>query len=283
MLSSCVVLPSLDSMKVNDVLLFLQEWKVYSSVTPKKDLVPARLLVDPFLLESLVLTRPRVDSSDEVFLNHLRSSTSFSSYEEFNLAMAELKVDVRKGDVRERMSCYLKCFLQTKSRASGLKLPDSAIIDKYSVDYDYQSKHLITLSDSTVTLRNSIIVLQRSYTNNLIISTRSKFLINNVTTTNVFELGSKFVLVDRIHSNLLIYSTNSEFKIDDSIVRKSGAQSGRQLINFGNFNFDFAYLEGSSTVVVNVGKILFKNIYMYITPASYTSSKHVLSIDLFFY
>ncbi|KAL0219497.1 hypothetical protein P9112_005150 [Eukaryota sp. TZLM1-RC] len=68
---------SLVSMGVDDVLLFLQQWKVYSSVTPKKDLVPARLLLDPFSLESLVLTRPGVDSSDEVFLDHLRSSTSF--------------------------------------------------------------------------------------------------------------------------------------------------------------------------------------------------------------
>ncbi|KAL0222776.1 hypothetical protein P9112_002166 [Eukaryota sp. TZLM1-RC] len=132
MLSTRVVLPSLDSMKVDDVLLFLQEWKVYSSVTPKKDLVPARLPVDPFLLESLILTRPGVDSSDEVFLDYLRSSTSFSLYEEFNLAMAELKVDVRKGDVRERMSCYLRRFLQAKSRASGLKLPDSAFMLRFA-------------------------------------------------------------------------------------------------------------------------------------------------------
>ncbi|KAL0204711.1 hypothetical protein P9112_000018 [Eukaryota sp. TZLM1-RC] len=105
---------------------------VYSSVTPKKDLVPARLLVDPFLLEPLVLTRPGVDSSDEVFLDHLRSSTLFSSYEEFNLVMSELKVDVRKGDVRERMSCYLRRFLQAKSRASGLKLPDSAFMIRFA-------------------------------------------------------------------------------------------------------------------------------------------------------
>ncbi|KAL0215079.1 hypothetical protein P9112_007263 [Eukaryota sp. TZLM1-RC] len=105
-------------MEVDDVLLFLQQWKVYSSVTLKKDLVPARLLVDPFLLESLVLTRPGVDSSDEVFLDHLRSSTLFPSYEEFNLVMSELKVDVRKGDA--------------KSRASGLKLPDSAFMIRFA-------------------------------------------------------------------------------------------------------------------------------------------------------
>ncbi|KAL0205506.1 hypothetical protein P9112_000813 [Eukaryota sp. TZLM1-RC] len=84
------------------------------------------------LLESLVLTRPGVDSSDEVFLDHLRSSTSFSSYEEFNLVMSELKFDVRKGDVRERMSCYLRRFLQAKSRASGLKLPDSAFMIRFA-------------------------------------------------------------------------------------------------------------------------------------------------------
>ncbi|KAL0216350.1 hypothetical protein P9112_008534 [Eukaryota sp. TZLM1-RC] len=105
MLSTRVLQSFFASMEVDDVLLFLQQWKVYSSVTPKKDLVPARLLVDPFLLESLVLTRPGVDSSNEMFLDHSRSSTSFSSYEEFNLVMSELKVDVRKGDVRERMSC----------------------------------------------------------------------------------------------------------------------------------------------------------------------------------
>ncbi|KAL0216643.1 hypothetical protein P9112_008827 [Eukaryota sp. TZLM1-RC] len=88
--------------------------------------------VDPFLLKSLVLTRFRVDSSDEVFLDHLRSSTSFSSYKEFNLVMSELKVDVRKGDVRERMSCYLRRFLQAKSRASGLKLSDSAFMIRFA-------------------------------------------------------------------------------------------------------------------------------------------------------
>ncbi|KAL0207254.1 hypothetical protein P9112_011882 [Eukaryota sp. TZLM1-RC] len=85
-----------------------------------------------FLLESLVLTRPGVDSSDEVFLDHLRSSISFSSYEEFNLVMSELNVDVRKRDVRERMSCYLRRYLQAKSRASGRKLPDSAFMIRFA-------------------------------------------------------------------------------------------------------------------------------------------------------
>ncbi|KAL0211276.1 hypothetical protein P9112_009574 [Eukaryota sp. TZLM1-RC] len=100
MLSTRIVLPSLDSMKVDDVLLFLQEWKVYSSVTPKKDLVPARFFADPFLILDLV------------FL---------------------LKVDVRKGDVRERMSCYLRRFLQAKSRAPGLKLPESAFMLRFTM------------------------------------------------------------------------------------------------------------------------------------------------------
>ncbi|KAL0227333.1 hypothetical protein P9112_014657 [Eukaryota sp. TZLM1-RC] len=128
-------------------------WKVYSSVTPKKDLVPARLLVDPFLLESLVLTRPGVDSFDEVFLDYLRSSTSFSSYEEFNLVMSELKVDVRKGDVRERISCYLRRFLQAKSRASGLKLPDSAFIIRFAkASWNRSSK---TVSENTDFVRQA--------------------------------------------------------------------------------------------------------------------------------
>ncbi|KAL0223850.1 hypothetical protein P9112_003240 [Eukaryota sp. TZLM1-RC] len=82
------------------------------------------------LLESLIFTRPRVDSSDEVFLDHLRSSTSFSSYEDFNLAMAELKVDVRKGDVCERL--LPEMFFQAKSRASGLKLPASAFMLRFA-------------------------------------------------------------------------------------------------------------------------------------------------------
>ncbi|KAL0205035.1 hypothetical protein P9112_000342 [Eukaryota sp. TZLM1-RC] len=81
MLSTRLLHPSLADMEVDDVLLFLQQCKVYSSFATKKGLVPARLLVDPFLLESLVLRTPGVDSSDEVFLDHLRSSTSFSSYE----------------------------------------------------------------------------------------------------------------------------------------------------------------------------------------------------------
>ncbi|KAL0207083.1 hypothetical protein P9112_012794 [Eukaryota sp. TZLM1-RC] len=153
MKSTHVLHPSLASMEVDDVLLFLQQWKVYSSVTPKKDLVPARLLVDPFLLESLVLTRPRVDSSDEVFLDHLRSSTSFSSYEEFNLGMSELKVDVRKGDVRERMSCYLRRFLQAKSRASGLKMPDSAFMITFAkASWNRSSK---TVSENTDSVRQA--------------------------------------------------------------------------------------------------------------------------------
>ncbi|KAL0206258.1 hypothetical protein P9112_001572 [Eukaryota sp. TZLM1-RC] len=64
-------------MEVDDVLLFLQQWKVYSSATSKKKFVPARLLVDPFLLESLVLTRTGVDSSNEILLDNLRSPLRF--------------------------------------------------------------------------------------------------------------------------------------------------------------------------------------------------------------
>ncbi|KAL0208211.1 hypothetical protein P9112_010798 [Eukaryota sp. TZLM1-RC] len=131
MISTRVLLPSLASLVVDDVLLFLQQWKVYSSVTPKKNLDPTRLLVDPFLIESMVFTKPGVDSSDEVFLDHLRFSTSFSSYEEFNLVISDLKVDVREVDVRECMSCYLRRFLQAERRTSGLKLPDSAFMIRF--------------------------------------------------------------------------------------------------------------------------------------------------------
>ncbi|KAL0207649.1 hypothetical protein P9112_012277 [Eukaryota sp. TZLM1-RC] len=46
--------------------------------------------------------------------------------------MSELKLDVRIGDVRERMSCYLRRFLQVKSRASGLKLPDTAFLNRFA-------------------------------------------------------------------------------------------------------------------------------------------------------
>ncbi|KAL0210109.1 hypothetical protein P9112_010193 [Eukaryota sp. TZLM1-RC] len=98
-----VNLPSLSSMKVESVLLFLQEWKIYSSVTSKKELVPARLLVDSFLLESLSLQKSDVSSSDDVLLRHLQSVVSFATYEDFSLAMSELKLDVRIGDVRERL------------------------------------------------------------------------------------------------------------------------------------------------------------------------------------
>ncbi|KAL0207490.1 hypothetical protein P9112_012118 [Eukaryota sp. TZLM1-RC] len=98
-----VNLPSLSSMKVESVLLFLQEWKIYSSVTSKKELVPARLLVDSFLLESLSLQKSDVSSSDDVLLRHLQSVVSFATYEDFSLAMSELKRDVRIGDVRERL------------------------------------------------------------------------------------------------------------------------------------------------------------------------------------
>ncbi|KAL0210107.1 hypothetical protein P9112_010191 [Eukaryota sp. TZLM1-RC] len=98
-----VNLPSLSSMKVQSVLLFLQEWKIYSSVTSKKELVPARLLVDSFLLESLSLQKSDVSSSDDVLLRHLQSVVSFATYENFSLAMSELKLDVRIGDVRERL------------------------------------------------------------------------------------------------------------------------------------------------------------------------------------
>ncbi|KAL0223982.1 hypothetical protein P9112_003372 [Eukaryota sp. TZLM1-RC] len=127
-----VNLPSLSSMKVESVLLFLQEWKIYSSVTSKKELVPARLLVDSFLLESLSLQKSEVSSSDDVLLRHLQSVVSFATYEDFSLAMSELKLDVRIGDVRERMSCYLRRFLHVKSRASGLKLPDTASLNRFA-------------------------------------------------------------------------------------------------------------------------------------------------------
>ncbi|KAL0204945.1 hypothetical protein P9112_000252 [Eukaryota sp. TZLM1-RC] len=80
----------------------------------------------------MVLTSPGVDESDDVFLDQLRSFTSFSSYEKFNLVISELKVDVRKKDVRKRMSCYLKRFFQSKSRTSGLELPDSAFMIRFA-------------------------------------------------------------------------------------------------------------------------------------------------------
>ncbi|KAL0216706.1 hypothetical protein P9112_008890 [Eukaryota sp. TZLM1-RC] len=125
-----VNLPSLSSMKVEPVLLFLQEWKIYSSVTPKKELVPARLLIDSFLLESLSLQKSNVFSSDDVFLRQLQSVVSFATYKNFSLATSELKLDVRNADVRERMSSCLRCFLQVKNRASGLKLPDTAFLNR---------------------------------------------------------------------------------------------------------------------------------------------------------
>ncbi|KAL0226229.1 hypothetical protein P9112_013553 [Eukaryota sp. TZLM1-RC] len=128
-----VNLPSLSSMKVESVLLFLQQWQIYSSVTSKKELVPARLLVDSFLLESLSLQKSDVSSSDDVLLGHLQSVVSFTTYEVFSLAMSELNLDVRIGDVRERMSCYLRRFLQVKSRASGLKLPDTAFLNRFGI------------------------------------------------------------------------------------------------------------------------------------------------------
>ncbi|KAL0204812.1 hypothetical protein P9112_000119 [Eukaryota sp. TZLM1-RC] len=132
MIDPDVNIPSLSSMKVESVLLFLQEWKIYSSVTLEKELVPARLLVDSFLLESLSLQKSDVSSSDDVLLRHLQSVVSFATYEDFSLAMSELKLDVRIGDVRERMSCYLRRFLQVNSRASGLKLPDIAFLNRFA-------------------------------------------------------------------------------------------------------------------------------------------------------
>ncbi|KAL0205339.1 hypothetical protein P9112_000646 [Eukaryota sp. TZLM1-RC] len=56
----------------------------------------------------------------------------FSDIYNLSLAMSELKLDVRIGDVRERMSCYLRRFLQVKSRASGLKLPDIAFLNRFA-------------------------------------------------------------------------------------------------------------------------------------------------------
>ncbi|KAL0209007.1 hypothetical protein P9112_011594 [Eukaryota sp. TZLM1-RC] len=54
-------------------------------------------------------------------------------YEDFSLAMSELMLYVRIGDVRERMSCYLRrFFFQVKSRASGLKLPDIAFLNRFA-------------------------------------------------------------------------------------------------------------------------------------------------------
>ncbi|KAL0210120.1 hypothetical protein P9112_010204 [Eukaryota sp. TZLM1-RC] len=89
-----VNLPSLSSMKVESVLLFLQEWKIYSSVTPKKELVPARLLVDSFSV--------RVPISPEI--RHIFNLSYRSPRTKiFSLAMSELKLDVRIGDVRERL------------------------------------------------------------------------------------------------------------------------------------------------------------------------------------
>ncbi|KAL0226192.1 hypothetical protein P9112_013516 [Eukaryota sp. TZLM1-RC] len=86
------------------------------------------------LFNNLVLSLQKSDvsSSDDVLLRHLQSVVSFATYEDFSLAMSELKLDVRIGDVRERMSCYLRRFLQVKSRASGLKLPDIAFLNRFA-------------------------------------------------------------------------------------------------------------------------------------------------------
>ncbi|KAL0206489.1 hypothetical protein P9112_001796 [Eukaryota sp. TZLM1-RC] len=75
---------------------------------------------------------PRRCGFDDVLLRHLQSVVSFVTYKDFSLAMSELKLDVRIGDVRERMSCYLRRFLQVKSRASGLKLPDIAFLNRFA-------------------------------------------------------------------------------------------------------------------------------------------------------
>ncbi|KAL0206263.1 hypothetical protein P9112_001570 [Eukaryota sp. TZLM1-RC] len=48
--------------------------------------------------------------------------------------MSKLKFEVRKGDVRERISCYLGGFFQAKSRASGLKMPDSTLMIRFATN-----------------------------------------------------------------------------------------------------------------------------------------------------
>ncbi|KAL0213786.1 hypothetical protein P9112_005970 [Eukaryota sp. TZLM1-RC] len=113
--------PSLSSMKVENVLC---SYKSGRSIL--------LLLVDSFLLESLSVQKSDVSSSDDVLLRHLQCVISFATYEDFSLAMPELKLDVRIGDVQERMSCYLRRFLQVKSKASGLKLPDTAFLNRFA-------------------------------------------------------------------------------------------------------------------------------------------------------
>ncbi|KAL0231447.1 hypothetical protein GEMRC1_010851 [Eukaryota sp. GEM-RC1] len=104
----------------------------YRSVCDKKVLVPARLLADPFLLEALVLCNPECNASDDAFLEHLQSLSAFSSYEEFVAAADKLKLDVRIGNPRERVSAYLRQFLQVRSRASGIGLPDSSLLIRFA-------------------------------------------------------------------------------------------------------------------------------------------------------
>ncbi|KAL0223840.1 hypothetical protein P9112_003230 [Eukaryota sp. TZLM1-RC] len=183
--------------------------------------------------EVLYITDASLVNGSNIILSEITSLDNFITSINKNSLLSLFSVLVKDSKTMHLLVSFdFTSFIDTFATHSSIVsassfnlLNSTAIIDRYSVDYDYQSKHLITLSDSTVTLRNSIIVPQRSYTNNLIISTRSKFFINNVTTTSLFDLGSKFVFVDWIHSNPLIISTNSEFEIDDSIVTNSGASA----------------------------------------------------------
>ncbi|KAL0219583.1 hypothetical protein P9112_005236 [Eukaryota sp. TZLM1-RC] len=67
-------------------------------------------------------------ASDDNLLRHRQFLVLFHAYQDLSLAISELKLDVRIGDVRERLSCYRRRFLQVKGRAFEIKLPDTALL-----------------------------------------------------------------------------------------------------------------------------------------------------------
>ncbi|KAL0224564.1 hypothetical protein P9112_003954 [Eukaryota sp. TZLM1-RC] len=123
----------------------------------------------------------------------------------------------------------------------------TVIIDHYAVDYDYQSKHLITSLDSAVTVNNTVIAPQRSYLNSLIISTNSNIYLDKIVTSSIFNYSSVVKVVEWRHQYPLIFSTNSNYEVTHSTITNSGAKA--VVSSNSNFKFNNVIFTNSSTDV----------------------------------
>ncbi|KAL0217387.1 hypothetical protein RCL1_007968 [Eukaryota sp. TZLM3-RCL] len=126
------LLPELKSLSVDVICMFLASWKKFHATASKKTLIPVKLLVEPFLLESLALTHSITDYSDEALLRLLEEFVAFPNYESYSKALSSVRMTNSPESARERFSLYLRRILEVKARASELNLPELSFMRSFA-------------------------------------------------------------------------------------------------------------------------------------------------------